>query len=62
MLKKQMGGAFQKERAELAISGSPIGPYDIQIAAQGITRGLIVVTHNTSEFTRVPGIQLEDWG
>ena len=52
---------FGKLRAELAALGSPIGPYDIQIAAQGVTRGLTVVTHNTKEFARVPGIQLEDW-
>ena len=41
--------------------GVPIGPYDLQIAAQGVARGLTVVTHNTSEFQRVPGIRLEDW-
>ncbi len=48
-------------RAELAKVGKPIGPYDILIAAQGIARGLTVITHNTEEFRRVPGIQLEDW-
>jgi tRNA(fMet)-specific endonuclease VapC len=52
---------FGRLRAELARKGTPIGPYDIQIAAHGISRNLIVVTHNTSEFSRVPGIQLEDW-
>ncbi len=41
--------------------GRIIGPYDIQIAAQGVSRGLIVVTHNTKEFNRVPDICLEDW-
>ena len=48
-------------RAGLASSGTPIGAYDIMIAAQGISRGLTVVTHNTSEFQRVPGIRIEDW-
>ena len=48
-------------RAELAARGTPIGAYDIMIAAQGIARGLTVVTHNTGEFQRVPGIVLEDW-
>ncbi len=52
---------FGRLRAELAAKGTPIGPYDIQIAAQGVHRGLIVVTHNTDEFSRVPGILLEDW-
>ncbi len=52
---------FGRIRAELAKAGSPIGPYDIQIAAQCISRGLTVVTHNTGEFSRVPGLGVEDW-
>ena len=48
-------------RAELEKNGRPIGPYDTLIAAQGISRGLTVVTHNTNEFIRVQGIKLEDW-
>lgn len=53
--------AFGRIRAELAKAGTLIGPYDLQIAAQGVSRGLTVVTHNTGEFSRVPGIELEDW-
>lgn len=48
-------------RAFLAEAGSPIGPYDIQIAAQGLSRDMTVVTHNTKEFARVPGLRTEDW-
>ena len=48
-------------RAELEKNGRLIGPYDTLIAAQGISRGLTVVTHNTNEFIRVQGIKLEDW-
>ena len=48
-------------RAHLASRGDLIGPYDIQIAAQGIARDLTVVTHNTNEFSRVPGLKLNDW-
>ena len=48
-------------RGFLEKQGSVIGPYDYQIAAQGISKGLTVVTHNTREFGRVPGIILEDW-
>ncbi len=48
-------------RAELVKAGQPIGSYDIQIAGQGVARNITVVTHNTSEFSRVPGITLEDW-
>ena len=48
-------------RAELVKAGQPIGSYDIQIAGQGVAKGITVVTHNTGEFSRVPGILLEDW-
>ena len=48
-------------RAFLEEKGTIIGPYDLQIAAQCIVKGLIVVTHNTKEFNRVPGIHLENW-
>ena len=48
-------------RADLAKIGWNIGAYDILIAAQGLARGLTVVTHNTKEFSRVPGLILEDW-
>ena len=48
-------------RAQLANAGTPIGPYDLQIAAIALVHNLIVVTHNTVEFGRVPGLQMEDW-
>jgi tRNA(fMet)-specific endonuclease VapC len=48
-------------RASLEATGSVIGPYDLQIAAIGLTRGLIVVTSNVGEFSRVPGLVVEDW-
>ena len=52
---------FGQLRARLAFSGTPIGAYDVMIAAQGVSRNLTVVTHNNKEFSRVPGIILEDW-
>ena len=52
---------FGKFRAELAFSGTPIGAYDVMLGAQGVARNLIVVTHNTREFCRIPGLILEDW-
>jgi tRNA(fMet)-specific endonuclease VapC len=48
-------------RAALAAAGTPIGPYDLQIAATAVTRGLSLVTHNCAEFSRVPGLKVEDW-
>lgn len=48
-------------RAALERAGTPIGPYDILIAAQARRRGAVLVTANTREFARVPGVALEDW-
>lgn len=48
-------------RAELAMNGTPIGPYDVLIAAQALTRDLILVTHNSREFSRVRLLKIEDW-
>lgn len=48
-------------RALLASEGTPIGPYDVLIAGQAVARDLILVTHNTREFGRVPGLRFEDW-
>ncbi|HEX3883443.1 MAG TPA: type II toxin-antitoxin system VapC family toxin [Stellaceae bacterium] len=48
-------------RAELAARGTPIGPYDVLIAGQALARDLILVTHNTREFSRVSGLRIEDW-
>ena len=38
-----------------------IGPYDVQIAAIAVANGCTLVTHNTREFSRIPGLLLEDW-
>ena len=52
---------FGEIRAALAAVGTPIGPYDLQIAAVALVHGLTVVTHNTGEFSRVQGLKTEDW-
>ena len=48
-------------RAQLAASGTPIGPNDLLIASIALANNLILVTHNTREFSRVEGLRLEDW-
>ncbi len=48
-------------RAELERAGTPIGPYDVLIAAQARRRNALLVTANMGEFTRVPGLRIEDW-
>jgi tRNA(fMet)-specific endonuclease VapC len=53
--------AYGRLRAYLEQAGTPIGPYDMQIAAIAIAHELIIVTHNTREFGRVPGLKIEDW-
>ncbi|MFZ4768532.1 MAG: type II toxin-antitoxin system VapC family toxin, partial [Roseimicrobium sp.] len=40
---------------------TPIGPYDVLIAGQARARGLVLITRNTGEFARVPGLLMEDW-
>lgn len=48
-------------RARLANAGTPISAYDLQIAAIPQANNLTLVTHNTREFRRVNGLQIEDW-
>jgi tRNA(fMet)-specific endonuclease VapC len=48
-------------RAELAAAGTPIGPYDTLIAAQALSRDLVLITRNSREFSQVRGLKIEDW-
>jgi tRNA(fMet)-specific endonuclease VapC len=48
-------------RATLERSGQSIGGYDTLIAGHSRSRGLIIVTRNLQEFTRVEGLRAEDW-
>ncbi|WP_025824817.1 type II toxin-antitoxin system tRNA(fMet)-specific endonuclease VapC [Asaia astilbis] len=48
-------------RADLEARGCVIGPYDLMIAGHARSRGLVVVTGNLREFTRVDGLRSEDW-
>lgn len=48
-------------RAYLRRAGQIIGPNDLLIAATALAHGAILVTHNVSEFSRVPGLLTEDW-
>ena len=48
-------------RASLHRAGQPIGSYDLMIAGHARSLGLVLVTHNTREFSRVPGLLVEDW-
>jgi tRNA(fMet)-specific endonuclease VapC len=48
-------------RSQLNKLGTPIGVYDLQIAAIALANNLTLVTHNTREFGRVDGLNYEDW-
>jgi tRNA(fMet)-specific endonuclease VapC len=48
-------------RDGLERAGTPIGPYDLLIAAQALRSGSTLVTANVREFRRVPGLAWEDW-
>lgn len=48
-------------RAQLEKDGTSIGPNDLLIAAQCLSLGLTLVTANTAEFSRVPGLAVENW-
>lgn len=53
--------AFGAIRAYLEKKGTVIGAYDMQIAAQAMTRNLILITNNSREFRRIPSLKLENW-
>ena len=48
-------------RAELEAAGRSIGSTDFWIAAQALAEDALLVTDNTREFRRVPGLRLENW-
>jgi tRNA(fMet)-specific endonuclease VapC len=48
-------------RYQLEVQGTPISIPDLQIAAITLVNNLTLVTHNTKEFTRVPGLNFVDW-
>jgi tRNA(fMet)-specific endonuclease VapC len=52
---------YARIRAAMEAKGQMIGPHDMQIAAQAISRKLILVTDNLREFRRVPGLISENW-
>jgi tRNA(fMet)-specific endonuclease VapC len=60
-LDEESADHYGQIRVDLERSGTSIGPNDLMIAAIARSRDLILVTHNTREFSRVPGLKIEDW-
>lgn len=54
-------GELGELRAELERKGTPIDAYDLMIAAHARAMGLVLVTDNQKHFSRVPGLNLENW-
>ena len=48
-------------KAELEQAGTPIGPYDVQIAAHALLLNAVLVTNNLKEFKKVKDLKLENW-
>jgi tRNA(fMet)-specific endonuclease VapC len=53
--------AYARLRAELEMRGRPIGQNDMLIAAHALVLNAILVTDNDKEFSRVPGLKVENW-
>ncbi len=52
---------YARIRCDLQRRGLPIGPNDLLIAAHALAQGLVLVTGNDREFSRVPGLAVENW-
>jgi tRNA(fMet)-specific endonuclease VapC len=52
---------YGQVRAELERAGAPCGPLDMQIGGHARSEGLIIVTNNMREFSRMPGVRAENW-
>ena len=59
---ERVAAGYGKLRADLERSGQPIGPLDTLIAAHALAAKLTLVTNNQREFSRVPGLHVENWG
>lgn len=53
--------AYGSARTALEKRGTPIGAMDLLIAAHAVSLGVTLVTNNSREFARVPGIRVENW-
>jgi tRNA(fMet)-specific endonuclease VapC len=60
-LEQPVDRRYAEIRTGLEQAGTPIGPNDMLIAAHALALGLVLVTDNVDEFSRVPGLSLENW-
>jgi tRNA(fMet)-specific endonuclease VapC len=57
----QAAAHYAQIRADLERQGLVAGPYDMLIGAHARSEGLTIVTNNTREFERMPGLRVENW-
>ena len=60
-LDDEVAHRYGEIRTTLELAGTPIGENDLWIAAQAIEANAVLVTNNVREFSRVPGLRVEDW-
>jgi tRNA(fMet)-specific endonuclease VapC len=60
-LDSTVSAVYGKVRAGLEATGMTIGPLDLMIGSHALAVGAILVTSNTREFRRIPGLTVEDW-
>jgi len=53
--------SYGKLKAKLKRKGEMIGPIDMLLAAQALSKELILITNNVGEFSRIDGLKIEDW-
>ena len=53
--------AYGDLRADLERRGTPLGSLDTMIAAHALSQQAVLVTNNTREFAKVPGLRLDNW-
>ncbi len=58
---KTASEAYGKIRAELELSGKPIGSMDLLIGAHALSLGVTLITNNVREFKRIRGLKVIDW-
>jgi tRNA(fMet)-specific endonuclease VapC len=58
---EEVAEAYARIRVSLEKTGTRIGSNDLWIAATALAHDATLVTNNTAEFTRVPGLKIEDW-
>jgi tRNA(fMet)-specific endonuclease VapC len=53
--------AAEYGRVRAPLKSKPIGPLDMMIAAHAISRGLVVITNDRGDFSRIRGLHAEGW-